>query len=94
MRFMVGPSSTNAAEMTNERVSMAWLLAALAIALSSTLPIGSLAACGANFNTAWASPAFIPRMRSITRRAFMGVTRTYRAWALASMSIPLLLVSA
>jgi len=29
-------------------------------------------------------------MRLITRRAFMGVTRTYRAWALASMSFPLL----
>ena len=50
----------------------------------------SLAACGANLNTAWASAAFIPRMRSMTRRAFMGVTRTYRAWALASMTFPLL----
>ncbi len=89
---MVGPSSTNASLTTSPRTSIAWLFAALAIALSSTLPIGSLAACGANFNTAWASAAFMPRMRSMTRRAFMGVTRTYRAWALASMSIPLLLV--
>src|SRR6476620_1890369 len=27
-------------------------------------------------------------MRSTTRRAFMGVTRIYRAWALASMVVP------
>ncbi|EMF54905.1 hypothetical protein SBD_4573 [Streptomyces bottropensis ATCC 25435] len=26
-------------------------------------------------------------MRSTTRRAFMGVTRMYRAWALASMVV-------
>src|SRR3954470_11881584 len=30
----------------------------------------------------------MPRMRSTTRRAFMGVTRRYRAWALASMVVP------
>src|ERR1044072_1002710 len=30
----------------------------------------------------------MPRMRSTTRRAFMGVTRMYRAWALASMVVP------
>src|SRR5882757_3778191 len=30
----------------------------------------------------------MPRIRSTTRRAFMGVTRMYRAWALASMVVP------
>src|SRR5215470_4875324 len=34
----------------------------------------------------------MPRMRSTTRRAFMGVTRMYRAWALASMVVPSILV--
>src|ERR1051325_7806039 len=58
------------------------------MALSSTLPTGTEAACGANRRTAWASVASMPRMRSTTRRAFMGVTRMYRAWALASMVVP------
>ena len=92
IRFMVGPSSTKASLMVSFLVSMPWLFAALATALASALPTGSLAACGANRSIAWASSAFIPRMRSITRRAFMGVTRTYRAWALASIAFPLLLV--
>src|SRR4051794_38776666 len=29
----------------------------------------------------------MPRMRSTTRRAFLGVTRAYRAWALASIAV-------
>src|SRR5580700_3642072 len=61
------------------------LAPALAIALASTLPTGSLADCGANARTARASSAGIPRIRSTTRRAFRGVTRTYRAFALASI---------
>src|SRR6266540_4594153 len=43
----------------------------------------SLAACGAKRSTVSASSAGSPRMRSITRRAFIGVTRTYVARALA-----------
>ena len=86
----VGPSSTKAWAITRSRACMPWLFVALAIALASTLPTGSLAACGANRSTSCASPACIPRMRSMTRRAFMGVTRTYRAWALASIAFPLL----
>src|SRR5215472_9900324 len=58
---------------------------ALAMALASTLPTGSLADCGANCRTACASSAGSPRIRSTTRRAFRGVTRTYRALALASI---------
>src|SRR5215475_4673239 len=59
------------------------------IALSSTLPTGSLADCGANFSVACAWSAGMPRMRSTTRRAFRGVTRTNRALALASISVSL-----
>src|SRR5216117_3544616 len=61
---------------------------ALAIALASTLPTGSLADCGANASTACASSAGSPRIRSTTRRAFRGVTRTNRAIALASIIPP------
>src|ERR1039457_6443171 len=57
------------------------------MALASTLPTGSLADCGAKASTARASSAGIPRMRSTTRRAFRGVTRTYRAFALASITV-------
>ena len=70
------------------------MFSALATALSSTLPTVSLADCGANFSNACASPVGMPRMRSTTRRAFWGVTRTYRALAravaLASIAVPLL----
>src|SRR3984885_6186129 len=62
---------------------------ALAIALASTLPTVSLAACGANWSTACAWSAGSPRIRSTTRRAFIGVTRTYRALALASIGVSL-----
>src|ERR1044072_4799360 len=58
------------------------------MALSSTLPTGTEAACGANRRPGWASVASMPRMRSTTRRAFMGVTRVYRAWAPGSMVVP------
>ena len=34
-----------------------------------------------------------PRIRSTTRRAFRGVTRTYRAFALASIAVSLSLAS-
>src|SRR5271170_1798510 len=61
---------------------------ALAIALASTLPTGSLADCGAKASTACAWSAGSPRIRSTTRRAFRGVTRTYRAFALASINPP------
>src|SRR5690606_8817569 len=91
-RLRVGPSSTNAAETTRSPSSKRSLARsaftrALAIALSTTFRIGSLAACGANFSTATASEACLPRMRSTTRRAFWGVTRTNRACALASIAV-------
>src|SRR5436305_6906538 len=52
-----------------------------AIAESSTLPIGSLAACGSNFTIACASVAGRPRIRSTTRRILVGDMRTCRATA-------------
>src|SRR5690348_16911372 len=55
------------------------------MALASTLPTGSLADCGAKVSTACACSAGSPRIMSTTRRAFRGVTRTYRAFALASI---------
>src|ERR1700753_1127367 len=60
---------------------------ALAIALARILPTVSLAACGADCSTACAWSAGSPRIRSTTRRAFIGVTRTYRALALASIGV-------
>ena len=59
------------------------MCSALAIALASTLATGSLAACGANFSIASASLAGMSRIRSMTRRAFIGVTRTCDALAKA-----------
>ena len=90
-RFIVGPSSTNTDWMTRVRSSKASELRsaetrAFAMALSSTLRIGSDAACGANRSTATASVACLPRMRSTTRRAFCGVTRTWRAEARVSVT--------
>src|SRR5690348_9014119 len=58
---------------------------AFATALASTLRTGALAAWGANDSTACASSAGMPRIMSTTRRALRGVTRTYRAIALASI---------
>ena len=46
---------------------------------------GALAAWGANDSTACASSAGMPRIMSTTRRALRGVTRPYRAIALASI---------
>src|SRR6202012_3887307 len=53
------------------------------IALSSTFATGSLAACGANFQIASAWSVGRLRIRSTTRRAFIGVTRTCVARAKA-----------
>src|SRR6476620_1817199 len=74
-RFIVGPSSTNAAVMTRLRSSKATesrsaLTRALAMALSSTFCTGSEAACGANCSVVTASVATLPRIMSTTRRAF------------------------
>src|ERR1700761_3956247 len=60
---------------------------ALAMALASTLPTVSLAACGANCSTACAWSAGSPRIRASTRRAFIGVPRTSRALAFASIGV-------
>src|SRR5215471_5297418 len=85
-RLSVGPSSTQARRTHSmPRSPRPPRASALAIALASTLPTGSLADCGANASTACASSAGSPRIRSTTRRAFRGVTRTYRALALASI---------
>src|SRR5690554_892813 len=71
----------------SSNASPAWsaLTRALAIALSTTLRTVSATACGANCSTVTASVARCPRMVSTTRRALRGVTRTYRACALASI---------
>src|SRR3954468_24031177 len=86
-RLRVGPSSTNASVMNRSSGSRRWLrtcarCSALATAESSTLPTGSLAACGSNFMIACASLAGSPRMRSTTRRTLVGDIRTYFAVAL------------
>src|SRR5690606_14641957 len=91
-RLRVGPSSTYAAETTsveasNASLARSALTRAFAIALSTTLRTVSPAACGANFSVATACSACLPRMRSTTRRAFWGVTRTNRACALASIAV-------
>jgi hypothetical protein len=67
---------TRARETTSVSGSSEKLFSALAMALASTFATGSLAACGANFNIARAPWASLPRIRSTTRRAFIGVTRT------------------
>src|SRR6516164_7192804 len=59
---------------------------AFATALATSLRTGALAAWGANERTACASSAGMPRIMSTTRRALRGVTRTYRAIALASIA--------
>src|SRR4051812_48086570 len=96
-RLSVGPSSTYASCTTSAAGSRSWLFSALATALSSTFPTCTLASCGANLSTACASAAGRPRIRSTTRRAFCGETRTYRPLALAlagaglaSIAVPLL----
>src|SRR6476660_756564 len=91
-RFMVGPSSMNAEATTRSRSSnrsavLSALTRAFAIADSSTLRIGSAAPWGARRRIDTASVAFLPRMRSMIRRAFCGVTRTWRATARASVVV-------
>ena len=69
-------SSRKSYQRLNVSGSSEKLFSALAIALFSTLATGSLAACGANCSTESASCAGMSRISSITRRAFIGVTRT------------------
>ena len=73
-RLIVGPLVDVRASLTHEAFACraAELCSAFAMALASTLLDGSLAACGANLSTACASAAGRPRMRSTTRRAFIG----------------------
>ena len=82
-RFSVGPSSTKARETISVSGSRLKLFSALAIAEARTFATGSDAACGANFSTASASDAGLLRIRSMTRRAFIGVTLTCEARAKA-----------
>src|SRR5690606_39264143 len=91
-RLSVGPSSPNASAMTssfssNEAFARSAFTRAFALALRTTLSTGSPAACGAKLSTVTASEACLPRIRSTTRRAFCGVTRTNRACALASIAV-------
>src|ERR1700728_1078786 len=86
-RLSVGPSSTYAVETQSMPRSRPLMWSALAIALARTLPTVSLAACGANCSTGCSWSAVSPRIRSTTRRAFIGVMRTYRALALASIGV-------
>src|SRR5699024_2301406 len=89
-RLRVGPSSTSAwaiprSSSSNRSEASSALNRAFATAEPMTLEIVFAAACGANSTCVSASLAPFPRMVSTTRRAFMGVTRTYRACALASI---------
>ncbi|OOK66919.1 50S ribosomal L22 domain protein [Mycobacterium kansasii] len=68
---------------TNVVGSRPLLFCALAAALAITLATGSLAACGAQRRMSSASDTERPRTRSMTRRAFLGDTRTNRALATA-----------
>src|SRR5690606_4388511 len=83
IRFSVGPSS--AVTRFNHRVSGSsprWL-SALAAALWLTFASWSLAARGAHFRTARAAATLRPLISSITRRTFIGESRTKRARATA-----------
>src|SRR6266542_938609 len=81
-RFRVGPSSTYASATKRVSAGSCWLCSALAIAESSTFLTGTAAARGVNWSTRRASSTWRPRMRSMTRRALNGETRTNRACAL------------
>src|SRR6476620_4847078 len=77
-RLSVGPSFTTTRSTISDSGSSPWLFSALATAEASSLATGSLAACGANCRMDAASDADRPRIRSTTRRAFIGVNRSYR----------------
>src|SRR3712207_1130180 len=64
---------------------------AFAMAERTQASIGSAARLCVYCNTASASLTFLPRIMSMTSRAFCGDPRKYFALALASMSVPLLL---
>ena len=83
MRLAVGPSSAYTVATTRVAGSSPLLFCAFAAALAITLATGSLAACGAQRRMSSASATDRPRTRSITRRAFVGDTRTNRALATA-----------
>ena len=75
-RFIVGPSSTIAWEITRSAASRPSVVSALATALATSLRTVSAAPWGANCRTVIASCAGMPRTMSTTRRAFIGVIRT------------------
>src|SRR5579862_3514812 len=90
IRFMRGPSFTYASVTNNRSTSTSlWRFSALAIAERRTFSMdGEMLLLVAR--RIWiASPAFCPRIRSITRRAFCGEVLRYRASALASITISL-----
>src|SRR5699024_12367612 len=88
-RRMVEPSVAQASEMTRVRGSRPKLFSALAAAEATTFATGLAAPCGAYFKIARASDTDLPRTNSITRRAFIGVTRTKRAVADAEVMVSL-----
>src|SRR5690242_12688027 len=87
---MRGPSFTYASETNNASTSTSsFLCCALAMADCSTFStVGAMRLLAARsvFN---AAPAFCPRIRSTTRRAFCAETRIYLASALACMPVSL-----
>src|SRR3954470_24373005 len=83
MRLAVGPPSAYTVATTRVDGSSPSLFWALAAALAITLATGSLASCGAHRRMSSASATDLPRTRSMTRRAFVGDTRTKRATAVA-----------
>src|SRR5258708_5890798 len=87
MRFWRGPSFTYAPLTSKPSTSTAesfWV--ALLIADSSTFRIVGAIRLLVVIRMLRASPHFLPRIRSTTRRTFCGDTRRYRASALAILT--------
>src|SRR5215469_6851653 len=87
IRFMRGPSLTYASETTNSSTSTSSNCScALAIAECRTFSTAGAIRLLVARSVLMAAPAFRPRIRSTTSRAFCGEIRMYRASAFASMS--------
>src|ERR1700674_3413649 len=86
MRFMRGPSFTYASDTTSRSTSTCSNRSCtLAIADCSTFSTVGAMRLFVVRSVLSAAPAFWPRIRSTTSRAFCGEIRIYRASALASM---------
>src|SRR5271168_292799 len=91
MRFQRGPSltkhcETNSSSTSSGAPASSALRSALAMALCSNFSMGLAARFGVKRSVCIASFTICPRIRSITRRAFCGDMRTWRAPACASIS--------